>query len=81
MTVQTLRSNNQVTLPAELVRRVGLNIGDPIEFQIKRGCIVIKAYSSSKYWDEETLSDINKAASGPFKVFSSMDKLEHNLNV
>jgi AbrB family looped-hinge helix DNA binding protein len=45
MAVATIRSKNQVTLPARLLSRAGLKQGDPVEFEaLPSGGLAVRPY-------------------------------------
>ncbi|MDR2005858.1 MAG: AbrB/MazE/SpoVT family DNA-binding domain-containing protein [Acidaminococcales bacterium] len=82
-----LRAKSQVTIPKELVEKMGLAEGDKLEVFEKDGtiCIMPVAVYPKKYLDElrrEIEKTKNKIASGKQPVFADLDalfaKLEEN---
>lgn len=41
MTIPTLRSKNQVTVPKEVAEAAGLHVGDALDFSVIDGAVVI----------------------------------------
>lgn len=63
--IPTLRAKNQVTLPAAVVARAGLHVGEPLAFEVKDGAIYVTAYSSRNDEDwltDEVIAEIEQAA-------------------
>lgn len=82
-----LRSKSQITIPKELVDRLGLSEGDKLDIFEKDGviCIMPVAVYPKKYLDElrkEIEQTKTKIASGEQPVFDNVDalfaKLEEN---
>jgi len=75
-----LRQKSQITIPKEIVAKLGLNEGDNLEVAEKDGAIVIMpvAVYPKKYLDE-LISEIETAkaqiASGEMPVFDNIDAL------
>jgi antitoxin component of MazEF toxin-antitoxin module len=65
MAIPTLRAKNQVTLPAAVVTRAGLHVGEPLAFEVKDGAIYIKAYSpridNEDWLTDEVMAEIEQA--------------------
>ena len=75
-----LRSKSQITIPKELVDKLGLSEGDKLEISEKDGviCIMPVAIYPKKYLDElhkEIEETKAKIASGEQPVFDSVDAL------
>jgi len=75
-----LRAKSQITLPKELVDKLGLSEGDKLELFEKDGtiCIVPVVVYPKKYLDElkdEIEATKAKIASGEQPVFNSLDTL------
>ncbi|MCL2434305.1 MAG: AbrB/MazE/SpoVT family DNA-binding domain-containing protein [Clostridia bacterium] len=75
-----LRPKSQITIPKEIVLRLGLNEGDKLEVSERDGMITIMpvAVYPKKYLDElrgEIETAKAKIASGEMPVFSSIDAL------
>ena len=75
-----LRQKSQLTIPKEIVAKLGLNEGDKLEVSEKNGMITIMpvALYPKKYLDElrgEIETAKAKIASGETPVFSSIDAL------
>jgi len=75
-----LRPKSQITLPKEIVSRLGLNEGDKLDVSERDGMITIVpvAVYPKKYLDElrgEIETAKAKIASGETPVFSSIDAL------
>lgn len=66
MAIPTLRAKNQVTLPAAIVTRAGLRVGEPLAFEVKDGAIYIKAYSprsdNEDWLTDEVVAEIEQAS-------------------
>ena len=75
-----LRAKSQITIPKELVDKLGLSEGDKLEFYEKDGliCAMPVAVYPKKYLDE-LRNEINetkaKIASGERPVFDNVDAL------
>ena len=83
MSILTLRQHNQITVPAKLTRELGLNIGDALDVLVVGETIVIsrKVLGDQEDWlTDETLAEIDAAAKGPSRTFSSMEEVERALN-
>ena len=75
-----LRQKSQITIPKEIIVKLGLSEGDKLEIFEKDGsiCIMPVAVYPKKYLDElrEEISDVKtKIASGEQPVFDSVDAL------
>ena len=75
-----LRQKSQITIPKEIVSRLGLNEGDKLEVTENNGmiCIMPVAVYPKKYLDElrgEIETAKAKIASGEKPVFNSIDAL------
>ncbi|MCM1118949.1 MAG: AbrB/MazE/SpoVT family DNA-binding domain-containing protein [bacterium] len=75
-----LRQKAQITIPKEIIVKLGLSEGDKLEIFEKDGsiCIMPVAVYPKKYLNElrEEISDIKtKIASGEHPVFDSVDAL------
>ena len=75
-----LRQKSQVTIPKEIIIKLGLSEGDKLDIFEKDGsiCIMPVVVYPKKYVDElrEELDDIRaKIASGEQPVFDSVDSL------
>ncbi|BAE85653.1 AbrB/MazE/SpoVT family DNA-binding domain-containing protein [Desulfitobacterium hafniense] len=75
-----LRAKSQITIPKELVDKLGLSEGDKMEIYERDGiiCIVPVAVYPKKYLDElrEEINDTKaKIASGEQPVFDNVDAL------
>jgi AbrB family looped-hinge helix DNA binding protein len=75
-----LRAKSQITIPKELVDRLGLSEGDKMEIYEKDGtiCLIPVAVYPKKYLDEfrEEIEEIKaKIASGEQPVFDDVDAL------
>ena len=82
-----LRSKSQVTIPKELVDKMGLSQGDKLEIVEKDGviCLIPVAVYPKKYIDklrDEIAETKSQIASGQQPVFDNVDalfaKLEEN---
>ena len=76
----TLRKRSQITLPSEIVTRLGLSEGDQLDIIEKDGVIILlpMAVYPSKYIYElkKEVGDIKeKIASGEQPVFDTVDEL------
>jgi AbrB family looped-hinge helix DNA binding protein len=75
-----LRQKSQITIPKEIVSRLGLNEGDKLEINEKDGIITVMpvAVYPKKYLDElrgEIETAREKIASGKKPVFNNIDAL------
>jgi len=75
-----LRAKSQITIPKELVDRLGLSIGDKLDIYEKDGllCIMPVVVYPKKYLDElhdEIEAAKAKISSGEQPVFDSVDEL------
>lgn len=75
-----LRQKSQITIPKEIISKLGLSEGDKLDIFEKDGtiCIMPVAVYPKKYLDElrEEISDVKaKIASGEQPVFDSVDAL------
>ena len=78
--IAELRQKSQVTIPKEIVTKLGLSEGDKLDIFEQDGSICIKpvAVYPKKYLEElkEEISDVKaKIASGEQPVFDSVDAL------
>ncbi len=82
-----LRAKSQITIPKELIERLGLSEGDKLEIYERDGmiCIMPVVVYPKKYLDElrEEIEEVKiKIASGEQPVFNNVDalfaKLEDN---
>lgn len=79
-----LRQKSQITIPKEIIVKLGLSEGDKLDIFEKDGsiCIMPVAIYPKKYLDElwEEISDVKaKIASGEQTVFDSVDALFESL--
>jgi len=79
-----LRQKSQVTIPKEIIVKLGLSEGDKLDIFEKDGsiCIMPVAVYPKKYLNElrEEISDVKaKIASGEHPTFDSMDALFEKL--
>lgn len=79
-----LRQKSQITIPKDIVSKLGLNEGDKLEINEKDGVITILpvVVYPKKYIDElksEIKNVKNKIASGERKVFDNIDSLFNEL--
>lgn len=87
--VTELRSKSQITLPASIVKKLDLKIGDKIELNIEDGKIVITPvitvpksqawYWAKKWQDMEKQADIDREL-GEVKKFDNVDDLLEDLD-
>lgn len=75
-----LRQKSQITIPKEIIVKLGLSEGDKLDISEKDGsiCIMPVAVYPKKYLDElrEEIDDVKaKIASGEQPVFDSVDAL------
>ena len=65
MGVPTLRPKNQVTLPAGIVAQAGIQVGEPLEFTVEDGRVIIGLYSGRKadesWYTPEVIAEIDRA--------------------
>ena len=78
--IAELRQKSQVTIPNEIVAKLGLSEGDKLDIFEQDGsiCIMPVAVYPKKYLEElkEEISDVKaKIASGEQPVFDSVDAL------
>ena len=78
--IAELRQKSQVTIPKEIVAKLGLSEGDKLDIFEQDGsiCIMPVAVYTKKYLEElkEDISDVKaKIASGEQPVFDSVDAL------
>lgn len=81
-----LRSKSQITIPKEIVLKLGLSEGDKLDIFEKDGsiCMLPVAVYPKKYLDElrQEIGDVkSKIASGEQPVFDSVDALFEKLEV
>lgn len=85
--IAELRAKSQITIPKEIINKLGLSEGDQLDIFEKDGsiCIMPVVVYPKNYLNElrEEISEIkNKIASGEQPVFDSVDalfeKLEEN---
>ena len=71
-----LRTKSQITIPKDIVMKMGLREGDKLEIVEKDGVIELMpvAVYPKKYLDE-LRSEINKIAAGEQPVFDTVDAL------
>lgn len=79
-----LRQKSQITIPKDIVSKLGLNEGDKLEINEKDGVITILpvVVYPKKYIDglkSEIENVKNKIASGERKVFDNIDSLFNEL--
>lgn len=82
--IATLRKKAQITIPNEIVNKLGLSEGDKLDVTEQNGMIVIlpMAVYPSKYIDDlkKEVEEIKaKIASGEQPVFDSVDALFDSL--
>ena len=81
-----LRQKSQITIPKELVERLGLTEGDKLEIYEEDGiiCIMPVVVYPKKYIEQlqEELEDVkNKITTGETPIFKNVDKLLEWLEV
>ena len=79
-----LRQKSQVTIPKEIITKLGLSEGDKLDIFEKDGsiCIIPVAVYPKKYLEDlkEEISDVKaKIASGQQPVFDNVDALFEKL--
>lgn len=82
--IATLRKRSQITLPNEVVTKLGLSEGDQLDVMEKDGAIMLfptTAYPTKYIEDlKKEISDIKtKIASGETPMFDSVDDLFKSL--
>ncbi len=82
--IATIRKRSQITLPSEIVTKLGLSEGDQLDVMEKDGTIMLfpMAVYPTKYIDDlkKEVSDIKaKIASGEQPVFDTVDALFESL--
>ena len=82
--IATIRKRSQITLPNEIVAKLGLSEGDQLDVTEKDGAIVLLPLTvyPSKYINDlkKEVSEIKaKIASGEQPVFDSVDALFESL--
>ena len=82
--IATIRKRSQITLPSEIVAKLGLNEGDQLDVREQDGTIVLFPMTvyPTKYIEDlkREVSDIKaKIASGEQPVFDSVDALFESL--
>ncbi len=82
--IATLRKKSQITLPSDIVTRLGLSEGDQFEVVEKDGTIMLfpLAVYPTKYIDDlkKEISEIKeKIASGEQPIFDTVDALFESL--
>ena len=82
--IATIRKRSQITIPSEIVAKLGLSEGDQLDVMEKDGTIVLSpmAVYPTKYIDDlkKEVSDIKeKIASGEQPVFDTVDALFESL--
>ena len=84
-----IRRNFQVTLPAAIRKRLGLNIGDILEAQIREDKIIIvpkktidagQAWFWTKKWQEEEKAAEADLKAGRIKKFKTVEELIKDLD-
>ncbi len=87
--VLQIRHNFQITLPASIRKRLGLNIGDLLETEIKDGKIIIvpkktidaeQAWFWTKEWQEQELEAEADIKAGRVKKFKNVEELIRELD-
>ena len=82
--IATIRKRSQITLPSEIITKLGLNEGDQLDVVEHNGTIVLFPMSvyPTKYIEDlkKEVSDIkSKIASGEQPTFDSVDALFESL--
>lgn len=82
--IATIRKRSQITLPSEIVTRLGLSEGDQLDVMEKDGTIMLFPMTvyPAKYIEDlkKEVSDIKaKIASGEKLVFDTVDALFESL--
>jgi len=82
--IATIRKRSQITIPNEIIVKLGLSEGDQLDITEKDGMIVLfpMAAYPKKYIDDlkREVSDIKaKLASGEQPVFDTVDELFESL--
>ncbi|MDP2939143.1 MAG: AbrB/MazE/SpoVT family DNA-binding domain-containing protein [Candidatus Omnitrophota bacterium] len=87
--VTQIRRNFQITLPASIRKRLGLNIGDLVETTVKEGKIILipkktidaeQSWFWTKEWQEAEKEADSDLKSGKVKKFKSVEDLIKNLD-
>lgn len=70
-----LRKKNQMTLPAQAVKQLGIREGELIEVEVQNDAIVLKAYvrADDEWLTDEVLAEIDEAANGPYTTVAPED--------
>lgn len=82
--IATLRKKSQITLPSEIVTKLGLSEGDQLDIKEENGTIMLfpMAVYPTKYIEDlkKEVSEIKaKIASGEQPVFDTVDELFDSL--
>ena len=82
--IATLRKKSQITLPSEIVTKLGLSEGDQLDIKEENGTIMLfpMAVYPTKYIEDlkKEVSEITaKIASGEQPVFDTVDELFDSL--
>ena len=82
--IATIRKRSQITLPSEIVTKLGLSEGDQLDIMEQDGTIMLfpMTFYPTKYIDDlkKEVSDIKaKIASGEQPVFDTVDALFESL--
>lgn len=87
--VLQIRRNFQITLPAAIRKRLGLNIGDILETKVKEGKIIIipkktidakQAWFWTKEWQEAEKEADADLRAGRVKKFKTVEELIEDLD-
>jgi len=87
--VMQIRRNFQITLPAVIRKRLGLNIGDLLETRVKDGKIIIvpkkaidaeQSWFWSKHWQEAEKEAEVDIKTGRVKKFNNVEELIKDLD-
>ncbi len=87
--VMQIRQNFQITLPAEIRKKLHLAVGDFLETEIKDGRVIIKpkktidaqqAWFWSKEWQEGEKEAQSDLATGKVKKFKNVEALIADLD-
>ena len=65
MVMPVLRQKNQVTIPAEAVRKAGIGVGEPLTVEVRRGRIILTKWVSKTadddWYTDEVMAEIDEA--------------------
>ena len=83
--IATIRKRSQITLPSEIMTKLGLSEGDQLDVMEQDGTIMLfpMTFYPTKYIDDlkKEVSDIKaKIASGEQPVFDTVDALFESLD-